>query len=194
MTCIIGLVVDGTVYMGADSAAVEGWMTRPMQTKKLFRNGPFLIAYCGSIRMGQILEYHLQVREQEPGENDSQYIVTGFVEAVRDCLKDKGVARVQSNTEDLPGSGFMVGYRGSLYHIGPEFQVSVMEDGFDADGLGRQFALGAMAALEGLEPIERIRRALEITTRFSNGVCAPFYVEALETKPELYVQGRVAAG
>jgi ATP-dependent protease HslVU (ClpYQ) peptidase subunit len=194
MTCIIGLVENGTVYMGADSSAVEGWMTRPMQTKKLFRNGLFLIAFCGSIRMGQILEYHLVVREQEPDEDDARYIVTGFVEAVRDCLREKGFSRVQGNTEEIPGSGFMVGYRGSLYHIGPEFQVSVMEDGFDADGLGRQFALGAMAALEGLEPTERIRRALEITTRFSNGVCAPFYVEALETKPELYIQGRAAVG
>lgn len=36
--------------------------------------------------------------------------------------------------------------------------------------------LAAMAALEDMPPVDRIRRALEIVVRFSNGVSEPFTI------------------
>jgi len=180
MTCIVGLVHDGTVYMGADSAAVQGWTTRPSQTAKMFRVGAFLIAYCGSYRMGQILQYHLTVRSQEVTESDEQYVVVGLVEAVRECLKTYGFIKIDSNNEQLPDASFLVGYHGRLYSIGNEMQVVETMDGYTADGVGREYALGALAALADTPPRPRLFQALEVTARFSNGVCGPFYVETLE--------------
>ena len=63
MTCIIGLVADGRVYLGGDSAAVHGWTRRRTRLRKVFRKGPFLVGYTTSFRMGQLLEHQLlQVR------------------------------------------------------------------------------------------------------------------------------------
>ena len=59
MTCIVGLVDDGKVYMGGDAASVDGYIVRTSALSKVFRNGPFLIGYSTSWRMGQILQYHL---------------------------------------------------------------------------------------------------------------------------------------
>jgi ATP-dependent protease HslVU (ClpYQ) peptidase subunit len=173
MTCIVGLAQDGKVYVGADSASSNGWMTRATKLPKVFKVGAFIIGYTSSFRMGQILQYHLEVRPQGD-ESDDEYMVLGFVEAVRECLKEWGFAKVDNNVET--GGQFLVGYRGRLYHVDTDFQVNEMAGGFDACGSGQQFALGVVKVLEHLPPRERITKALEVSAYFSDGVMGPFQI------------------
>jgi len=173
MTCIIGLVSDGKVYMGGDSAGARGWTVRPMQNPKVFEVGPFIIGGEGSNRMYDVLQYHLKVQPQD-GESDHEYMICQFAEAVRATLKEHGVAKIENNVEK--GGIFLVGYRGHLYWADSDFQISEDIDGYDACGCGQEFALGAMMALEELPPKKRIRRALEIAAHFSGGVMEPFTV------------------
>lgn len=179
MTCIIGLAHEGKVYIGGDSMSASGWNQRQTKLRKVFHAGQFLIGYTTSFRMGQILQYHLEVRQQQDGETDERYMVVAFAEAVRTCLKDKGYAQVSSNTET--GGDFLVGYRGEVYHVSSDFQVNHYADGLQAVGCGEQYAMGAMLALEATvqDPQKRIRKALKITERLSNGVTGPFYIEVL---------------
>lgn len=177
MTCVVGLVDKGTVYIGVDSAAVQGWTRRKSKVAKVFRRGPFLIGYTTSFRMGQLLQHHLDVPPQEAAQDDVAYLVTHFIEKARALFKEKGFAKVESNTEK--GGQFLVGYKGRLYSVESDFQVGEHEDGYDAIGSGADFALGALAALTRLKPTERITRALEIAAHFNMGVCAPFSIEAL---------------
>lgn len=51
-----------------------------------------------------------------------------------------------------------------------------MADGLDACGCGENYILGAMKALDGIPPRERIAKSLEITACFCNGVSAPFHI------------------
>lgn len=183
MTCIVGLVQRGTVYIGADAASVSGWTSRVTKLPKVFRRGPFLIGYTTSFRMGQLLEHALEVppqvtRGRGVEHDDLRYMVTVFAESVRQLLKDRGMAKVEANTES--GGQFLVGYRGRLYSVQADFQVNEMADGFDAVGSGAEFALGAMLALKGTPPVARIRRALEISAHFNMGVCPPFVVRSLK--------------
>jgi ATP-dependent protease HslVU (ClpYQ) peptidase subunit len=177
MTCVVGLVQRGTVYIGVDAAAVSGWTRRETRVPKVFRRGPFLIGYTTSFRMGQLLEHQLVVPEQGPDEDDMAFMVNRFVEAVRPLLKEKGFAKVESNTEH--GGQFLVGYRGHLFSVDSDFQVGEMADRFDAVGSGAEFALGAMKALDRLRPVPRIKRALQIASHFNMGVCGPFVVRSL---------------
>ena len=57
-----------------------------------------------------------------------------------------------------------------------DYSILRTADGFDAVGCGRSYALAAMKALSNLEPVERVRGALEIAAYFSNGVAGPFTV------------------
>ena len=41
MTCIVGLVHGGKVYMGGDSAGVGGYCLTVRADEKVFRNGEF---------------------------------------------------------------------------------------------------------------------------------------------------------
>jgi len=174
MTCIIGLEHNGHVYIGADSAAQAGWKVRPTRLQKVFRRGPFLIGYTTSFRMGQILQHHLEVREPEKKESDDAFMVCAFIEAVRECLKDKGFTKIENNQEE--GGFFLVGYAGTLYQVTGDFQINSSTEGLDAFGCGDDYALGAMKALEDLPPRKRIKKALEIAAHFSGAVCAPFRV------------------
>lgn len=177
MTCVIGLVAAKRIYIGVDSASVQGWTRRVTSLQKVFRKGPFLIGYTTSFRMGQLLEHCLEVPAQSADEPDQAYLVRSFAEHVRLLLKERGFSKVESNAET--GGQFLVGYRGHLYSVQNDFQVGEMSDGLDAIGSGGEIALGAMAALERLPPGRRIQRALEITARLNMGVCPPFHVRSM---------------
>lgn len=179
MTCVVGLIDGGRVYIGADSAAVAGWTRRKTLLRKVFRRGPFLIGYTTSFRMGQLLEHQLRVPKQKPTESDMAYMVNEFIEATRKLLKERGFAKVESNNES--GGQFLVGYKGHLYSIESDFQVGEMAEGFDAVGGGSDYALGAMSALHDLAPKRRIMRSLEIASEFNMGVCAPFVVRSMRS-------------
>lgn len=178
MTCIVGLVEKGTVYIGGDSASVSGWTSRVTRLPKVIKKGPFLLGYTTSFRMGQLLEHSLHVPAQAQTERDDmRYMVTVFVEHVRQLLKDRGMAKVEANSES--GGQFLVAYRRRLFSIQSDFQVNEMADGYDAVGSGAEYALGAMTALKGVAPVTRIKRALAISSKFNMGVCPPFFVRAL---------------
>lgn len=178
MTCIVGLVHDGHVTIGGDSQHSEGWNYSVSAQPKVFRVGEFLIGCAGSIRMAQIIRYHLSVRPPEENETVDQYLVVAFVEALRTTLRDHGHTSVDSNRETVDG-GLLVGYRGHLYRIDADYQAATYRVRFDAIGCGSPYALGVMAALEDAPPQDRLLKALEISARFSNGVCAPFQFESI---------------
>jgi ATP-dependent protease HslVU (ClpYQ) peptidase subunit len=172
MTCIIGLEENGKAYIGADSAAASGWEVRASSTPKIFERGPFVIAYTTSFRMGQILHYQVDFPKAET--YDEEYMVTKFTEAVRLKFKELGFTKIDSNREE--GGAFIVGIYGKVYMVHEDFQVQHFVDGLCAGGCGREYALGAMAALRNLPPVECMTRALETAEYFSGGVRGPFMV------------------
>lgn len=174
MTCVIGLIHKKRIYMGADSAAVGRRFIRKTNLPKVFRKGPFLIGYCGSFRMGQVLEHSLKLPRQAAEQSDLDFMINGFIESARHILRGKGVVAVEQQKEK--GGQFLVGYHGRLYSINSDFHVGDMLDGFDCIGSGAPIALGAMKALEKLGPMQRIERALEITAYFASEVTGPFHV------------------
>lgn len=177
MTCIVGIAHEGKVYIGGDSMAAAQWDRNVSGLRKVFRVGEFLIGYTTSFRMGQILQYYLEVRPREEGEDDLRYMVVAFIEAVRTCLREKAYTSISNSQES--GGTFLVGYRGRLYTVSDDFQVNLWTNGIAACGCGEPYALGAMLALPNLAPVDRVMKALEISAELSNGVTAPFYVETL---------------
>ena len=125
----------------------------------------------------QTIKYHLSVRAQHDEENDHAYIVVAFVEAMRELLKAKAVTTVRENTESVWCC--LVGYKGKLYQMESDFNISSTARGFDAIGCGDAYALGAMIALKDLEPIQRIMQTLAISGELCALVASPYYVETL---------------
>lgn len=177
MTCIVGLVDKGKVYIGGDSAGVGGLSLQIRKDEKVFKNGGFVFGFTSSFRMGNLLRYKLSV-PKVPNEGDMmRYMCTDFVDAVRSCLKDGGYAKVDSGVEN--GGVFLVGGYGRLFCIHSDYQVSEVFSGYDACGCGEDIALGSLFSTKGKSPRERIKKALEAAAYHSAGVSAPFKVEVV---------------
>ena len=174
MTCIVGMVEDGKVYIGGDSAVTAGNTVRAVKHPKVFRNGPFVIGCVGSVRMSQLLEYVLNVPPQGDDVTDKKYMITVFAEAVRTCLKEYGFAEVEDNKERF--GTFLVGYHGGLYSVYSDLQVTQYLDGMTACGSGEEYALGALYTLKGLDAEGRILVALAAASYFDSNVAPPFAV------------------
>ena len=175
MTCIVAVrAPSGVIWMGGDSAAVEGYDLRLRKDPKVFRVGEFLIGYTSSFRMGQLLRFGFAPPDQIPGTDPYEYMINFFVPMVRAVFKEGGYSTVTNGQE--AGGHFLVGYRGELYHVEGDFQVGIPLDGFAAAGCGDQIAVGALFATQRLSPKQRIITALEASERFSAGVRGPFTV------------------
>lgn len=180
MTVVVGVVSDGTVYMGADSAGISGWDLVVRKDPKVFRKGEMLIGFTTSFRMGQLLHHAF---EPPPVEGDlSAYMVTTFVNALRDCFKAGGYAR-KNNEEEAAGT-FMVGLRGRLFVISDDYQVVEPAHVFAAVGCGSSYALGSLYATRSMSPQTRICLALETAEAFSAGVRGPFTILSTEGSNE----------
>ena len=129
----------------------------------MFVNGPYVMGFTSSFRMGQLLRYALSPPAPESSDLHG-FMCTAFVDALRACLKDGGWAKKESEQET--GGQFLVGV------------VSEAADPYAAVGCGAAPALGALFATAAgrLGPRERLDGALKAAERFSNGVRGPYVV------------------
>ena len=173
MTCIVGLVDKGNVYIGGDSAGVAGLSISIRNDEKVFVNGPFIMGFTTSFRMGQLLQYKLTIPKQTTNQSDMEYMVTDFIDSVRRCFAENGFGKLPDK-DHHEGGNFLVGYNGKLYNIDHDFQVGVPSLQYDAVGCGEDIAKGSLYSTKGKEPTARIKLALEAASTFSAGVAPPF--------------------
>jgi ATP-dependent protease HslVU (ClpYQ) peptidase subunit len=177
MTCIVGIVESGKVYIGGESAGVNGYTVTIRSDPKVFRMGDFLIGFTTSFRMGQLIRYTLHAPIIPDGMELFHYMVTLFVENVRECLKAGGYARRDAEQES--GGCFLVGYAGRLFTIDNDYQVAESTCGYAAIGSGTEVALGALYATQGGVPRTRLGVALEAAAQHTIYVRSPFVIEEL---------------
>lgn len=174
MTCIVGIKQDGKIYMGADSAGSGGTMLRVRSDRKVFIKEDFIMGFTSSFRMGELLQFSLDIPAHHNGVDVYAFMVTSFVNAVRECLKAGGYARKEKEGEEA--GTFLVGYRGRIFKIYDDYQVSEHLFPYDACGCGENYALGVLYANVHLKPEDRIMQALAAAQQFSSGVREPFYL------------------
>lgn len=176
MTCIVGVVQEGRTWIGADSAGSNGRTTVVRADKKLFRNGPYLIGFTTSFRMGQILQYDFQPPSPR-GKDLFAFMVKEFVPTVRSAMKNGGCLR--TTTEGVDGSGiFMVGIGARLFKVESDFQVAESSFAYNACGSAENIALGSLHSSKG-SPRSRIKMALEAASRHSPDVSPPFVIKSV---------------
>jgi hypothetical protein len=179
MTCIVGLVSQGRVYIGGDSAGVAGGYGLVVRNdRKVFKNGDFVMGFTTSFRMGQLLAFNFHPPKPRQGVDVFAYMVTDFIDAARATMKSGGFARVKDSTSEEGGT-FLVGYAGRLFNVEEDFQVGESVHGFDAVGCGNQLALGSLHSTAVLtDPEARVREALRVAEACSAGVRSPFFIES----------------
>ena len=166
MTCIVGLEHKGKVWIGGDSLGVSGLDISHRSDEKVFKNGEFVMGFTSSFRMGQILRYCLEPPEYEGGDL-MEYMVKQFIPELRITFKEEGYSWEERGDN---GGNFLVGFKGKLFNIEPDFQVGIPSDGFDSIGCGTYYALGSLYNNKTKQPRQRVIQALDTASYFSGGV------------------------
>lgn len=179
MTCVVGLVHQGTVWLGADSAAIGGTDFTIRRDLKIFAKDSMIFGFTDSFRMGQIIRTSLVLPEHSVNVDDMTYLTSTFMDAVLACFQEKSFAKVEDNVAS--GGQFLIGYRGNLYEVSEDYQVCAPTLPYEAVGCGGDYAKGAMKILETtkLSPKSKILKALEASSAFSCGVMPPYHVISL---------------
>lgn len=176
MTCIVGLVAGGKVFIGGDSVGIDDWNRVSRVDRKVFRNDGFVMGFTTSYRMGQLLRYSLKPPAVKDGQDLMEYMVVDFVGALRTTLKEGGFAKKENEVEK--GGVFLVGFRERLFRIEGDYQVGESADGYDACGWGAMVALGALHATPRAAPRHRLIAALKASEYHSRCVRGPFHIES----------------
>jgi len=185
MTCIVAITAGSRIVMGSDSgsADLQSREKYVVETPKVFRAGEkeeYLVGFAGSWRLGQVLAYEMRWPEIPKG-FDREFVVKRLVPDLRDCLRD------QPDYKDPRGMGnrewiIIVGAKGKIFGIGYSYDVVSLEREYLAIGGGRLVAYGSLSSTRdlGLEPEERIHRALTAACELVPGIEPPFRVLSSE--------------
>lgn len=179
MTCIVGLIDNGDVYLGGDAAASTSNSILTRETPKVFAVGKYVFGYTTSFRMGQLIQYSFKPpkpKKEDKETNDTmmRFMVTKFIPALRKLLKDGGFTKVNNSQEE--GGNFLVGIGGLLFQIEDDFQVGLALTPYASCGSGTDLALGSMFSTSHMEPKERVQLALAAAQEFMPSVREPFTI------------------
>lgn len=181
MTCLVGVVKDGHITMGCDGVVIDGnGNVTVSRDSKIIRKGDLLIGTAGSWRLSNLVHHVFVPPARKPRTPDMKYLAGPFVDALHRCLRDHA-PRVEATAErdGMLELNLMVGFRGALYAIESEFDVTRSTDDFDALGSGCQVARGALYATPKLAPKTRVLKALAAADRYKESVGKPFKVFVL---------------
>lgn len=184
MTCAVAVrdPKRGCVVVGADSCGGRSdgdWTVHTLRNQKVFRNGPFVIGYTSSFRMGQLLQHSFKAPVPPKRGDLLGFMVRDFVEAARAVLKQGGYTRIENNAEEAGEFVCAIGRR--IFVIESNLQIIESTEPFAAVGCGSSFALGALRALPQTTPAKsRCLAALKVGERSSGGVVRPFHFVSTE--------------
>ena len=180
MTCIAGLIHEGAVWIGGDSAVTyaEGVVRHP--EGKVFALGDLLVGCAGLVRGAEIVRHAFQPPPIGPHLDLDCYMHTTFVDALRRTFRESGFLTFHQGQERTETT-LLVGVRGRLYGVSGNFNVYADAHPWLALGDGAPQALGALYATAHLPlgPEARLRLALEAAECYTKTVRAPFTVLCL---------------
>ena len=170
MTCIVAVAKDEHVWMAGDLMGSNGFTKKIYSDTKVFVNGDFIIGYCGSFRMGQILQYNWEQPPRIEGLTDRQYLQTDVIESMRNCLAQFGVGEFREGEHQ--GGNFLIGYRGGIYEMQNNFSI-LKNDDFAAIGSGTYHAEATLKVLTenpDFDPAYVLQKAIEVAGEFTTSV------------------------
>jgi len=191
MTCIVAYKTEDKIFIGGDRLGSAGnrvslrkrpkvfikdfqQVHEPMDGTDISMKKQMGIGYCGSFRMGDILEYQFKVPEMPKNIKDEmEYMVTKFVPALIKCYVDNTWLRKKDDI--ITGGWFIVVFNKRMFIVESDFQIAEEVGNYIAVGCGDDLAKGAFYVLDKEEktyraPKEIVKIALEASVHHSNFV------------------------
>ena len=171
MSCVIGIVQGKKVWLGAESCATTGdGERRYNKLQKIFRNGPYLIAFIGNVRPGQVVM---------PGWKPPKDI-KDFPDALIERFTMKGCIGIDSEDQSVTqATNFLIAFKNKLYEILIDFQMNEV-DTYTSIGSGSEFAMGSLHTTKSMKfsPKKRIELALDAAVYHSTSCAGPYLIRS----------------
>lgn len=179
MTCIVAVEENGRVVIGGDRMGSNSHTGSSVSHSKVFNVGEITIGYTSSFRMGQLLQYALEVPEIEDGTDIDKWVSINLMQAIRKAYKDNGWDK-EKDGEATNGS-FLLVAKNRVYEIQTDYSYIRNISGEYAIGSGADYALGSLRSTRGKMPIEaRVIESLESAAEYVLSVAAPFDILTVE--------------
>ncbi len=162
MTCIVGIVDEGKVYIGGDRGHSDNDVIVSSLAPKVFNKSFYVIGYAGNTGIGQSVAYTFDAPTHRVNTDIYRYIYEFFIPALREHLKDQ-----LSDKEDNQSS-FILGIKGKLFEIDTgDFQCTEYSE--VAIGSGAAYAYGSLHTTSNYDiPIlDRVHIALDAAITYS---------------------------
>lgn len=171
MSCVIGIVKDKRVWIGAENCASTGNGERKYtKLKKIFKNGPYLIGFIGDVRPGQVI-----MPDWKPPKD-----IKDFPDALIEIFTQKGCIGVDSEAQtSIQSTNFLVAFKNRLYEILIDFQMNEI-DTYTAIGAGSEFAIGSLYTTNSMKfsPKKRITLALDAAVHHNTSCAGPYIIRS----------------
>lgn len=172
MTCVVAVTDGKKVCMAGDSGAVDESSITISAVPKVFTKGEFIIGYCHSFRLGQIIQHiftppALPANKTITDDALISYMVKKFVPDLKRCLDENNFPYHDDEKNDWE---LLVGVRGRIFNVQDDWQVGIDILPYAAIGSGSPYALGALFINQD------ITAALDAASRFSPFVCPPYTI------------------
>ena len=145
MTCIISWVDKKKgIVMAGDKLGSNGWTGGRVKDPKVFYCGDddeFMVGYCGSFRMGQLLKNVWEPPPRIVGDTTDKYIYISVVDSIKQLFEENNFG-----TKDKGGT-FILGYEGRVFRVQDDFSFLEHETGIESVGSGFAHAEAALAVL-----------------------------------------------
>jgi len=180
MSCVVGYVEDGKIYMAADSASssTENQDIRLRKDPKVFIKDNIIFGHVGSYRVGQILRHSFNIPPNPGNTSDFGYLCSFFIPGLIQSLKENDCFQYQNDGQITFEGEIMIGYNKKIYIIDSDLQVICGNEKYYSIGCGENYAMGALYVLEKISPEilpeEKIKYALEVAEYYNAGIRRPF--------------------
>ena len=170
MSCVAALKHNGKVYVAADSLSSSEDKLYYRKDKKMFRNGKYLIGFCGSVRTGQVLTSKFWKPPTD---------IYAVPDRLIKLMEAKGCLITTEEQNKNCGCNFIFATKNEIYEILVDFQLVEPRDDYTAIGSGADYALGSLFSTKGtnLKPEERLHLAIEAASYFSSSVGGEILIE-----------------
>jgi hypothetical protein len=175
MTCIVGLVEDGTVYMGSDRQYTRDKFKTRNNSPKIAKKGPFTIAGAGSGRGLQLMTYGVDLSKLDL-KQDEFLLVIELANELQTANREAKHHDIEEGTE-WGKCQFLVGINNRLFIIESNYYSYEIFD-FITLGYCCEFSNGVLEYIyeydKMLDPTEKIMRTMELTEKVDTSVSGPF--------------------
>lgn len=175
MTCIVGTVVNGKVWLGGDSLlSGDDGSYLTLAEPKVWRraDGKVVMGVAGSSRFAAILEHVIPLARLPKSKADvERWVHVDLADEIRQAIKaDEGVCSQAGDD----GGVALVGVYGKLFTIESDLTAYRSTVGYHAIGSGVDAALTSLRENRHATPRGRLRRALEAAEAVAINVRRPF--------------------